>query len=263
MGIAVVIGRSNDDPSLLVGDGHASGADIEPNPSCGVNIHHGCRYGVAIIHARLHTGSTPCSACCGAVPGGRGSAPVGIGDGVDSERNRCCSLRRSPRFNVHSERSRMHLLILCKRHLTSVQGHIDAAFVTVEGATEGSRTDGLLTGKIGVRIFAVDGRVLHVGVAKGGDFTAGLEAVRVGVIVVEGVVGVADGETPARRGGAWDGLIHALNPPGEELPLGQVVRESESGVGDFRIFPRAEFVHTALVCDGDNVPRCTAQRRPC
>ena len=107
----------------------------------------------------------------------------------------------------------MHLLVLRKRHLAGVQGHVDAAFVGIEGAAEGSSTDGLLTGKIGVRIFAVDGRVLDVGVAESGDFTAGLEAVCEGVIVVVGVVRVAHSETPARRGGARDGLIHALNPP--------------------------------------------------
>ena len=47
------------------------------------------------------------------------------------------------------------------------------------------------------------------------------------------------------------------------MAFGQVVRESERCVRDFRIFPRAEFVHTALVRDGDNVARCTAHRRPC
>ena len=93
----------------------------------------------------------------------------------------------------------MHLLILCKRHLSSVERHVDSAFISVECSAIGTCADGGLAGKIGVGVFTVQGGVLHVGVAKGGDFVAGLELVRVGVVVVVGVAGVANSEAPSRR----------------------------------------------------------------
>ena len=73
--------------------------------------------------------------------------------------------------------------------------------------------------------------------AKGSDFIARLEGVSVGVIVVVGVVGIAHSETPTSRRRTRDGLIHTLDPPGEELAFGQVASESERGVRDFGIFP--------------------------
>ncbi len=127
----------------------------------------------------------------------------------------------------------MDLLVLSKRHLSSVQRHVDAAFIAPQCPTVGTCADGRLAGKVGVGVLAVNGRVLHVGVAKGGDLTAGLEHVGEGVVVVVGVVGIADGKAPSRRGRPWNGLVHTLHPPGEELPFREVVCEAEGGVRDF------------------------------
>ena len=262
VGVAVVRGR-DDHPCLFAGDGHARCTDIEPNPARGVNVDNGGGHGIAVIHTCLHTGCAPRATSSGTVPGGGGCTPVRVGDGVDVEGNRRCTLDGRPRFDVEAKRSRVDLLVLSERHLSGVQGHVDAAFIGPKGPTVGACADGRLAGKVGVGVLAVNGRVLHVGVAKGGDFTAGLEPVRVGVVVVVGVVGVTDGKAPARRGGPWDGLVHALHPPREELTFGEVVFKAERGVRDFRILPRAELVDTGLVGNGDNVARCSAHRRPC
>ena len=261
MGVAVVRNR-NDDPCLFVGDGHARCADIKPNPARGVDIDNGGRNSIAVIHTGLHTGCTPCATCGGAVPSGGGRTPTGVDDRVDREGNRGCSLCRGPRFNVHAKRSRVDLLILSKRHLSGVQGHVDAAFIGPKGSTEGTCADGRFACKVGVRVFTVHSGVLHVGVAKGGDFATGLEPVRVGVVVVVGVVGVANGKAPSRRGRTRNGLVHALNPPREELSFGQVLLKSEGGVCDFSVFPRSEFVHAGLVGNGDDITCCSAHRCP-
>ena len=127
----------------------------------------------------------------------------------------------------------MDLLVLSKRHLSGVQRHVDTAFVGPKCSTVAARADGRFAGKVGVGVLAVNGRVLHVGVTEGGDFTAGLEPVSVGVVVVVSVVGITNGEAPAGRGGPWNGLVHALHPPREELTFGEVVFEAEGGVRDF------------------------------
>ena len=227
------VGGCDNDPRLFAGDGHASGAHIEPNPTLRIDVHHGGRNGIAVVHAGLHAGCAPCATGGGAVPCGGGRAPVGVDDGVDIEGDRGCSLNRGPRFNVHAERGRVHLLILCKRYLSSVERYVDSAFIGVECSAKGSCADGRFTCKVGVGVFTVHGGVLHVGVAKGGDFAAGLEPVRVGVVVVVGVVGVANGEAPSRGGRSGNGLVHTLDPPGEQLTLGQVFFKPERGVRDF------------------------------
>ena len=156
----------------------------------------------------------------------------------------------------------MHLLILCKRHLGSVERHVDSAFIGVECSAKGSCADGRFARKVGVGVFTVQGGVLNVGVAKRSDFVAGLERVRVGVVVVVGVGRVANSEAPPRGGRSGNGLVHTLDPPREQLAFAQVFFKPERGVRDFRILPRAELVDAALVGDGDDVACCTADRCP-
>ena len=84
MGVTAV--RCSDDgPCLLVGDGHAERADIKPNPTLCVDVDHGGRNGIAVIHAGLHTRGTPRPASGCSVPCCRGLTPVGIHDWMDAE----------------------------------------------------------------------------------------------------------------------------------------------------------------------------------
>ena len=227
------VGRGDDHPSLFVGDGHASGADIEPNPSRGVDVHHRGGNSITVVHTGLHAWCTPGATGGGAVPSGGGGAPVDVRDRVNTERNRCGTLNIGPRFDVHAEGRRVHLLVLGKRHLSGVQCHVDATLVRPKGSAVGSCAHGGFTGEVGVRVFAVNGRVLDVGVTESGDFASGLEHVCEGVVVVVGVVWLADGKAPARGRRSGDGLVHALDPPREKLALGQVVLKAEGGVRDF------------------------------
>ena len=156
----------------------------------------------------------------------------------------------------------MNVLVLWERNLTSVQGDVDATLIAKKRSAIGACADDGFTGKIGVCIFTVQGCVLNVGVSKGCDFISGLEFVGIGVVVVVLLVGLTDGETPARRGGTRNGLIHTLDPPREELPFGEVVGKSERGVGDFRVFPRTELVDSRFVGDGHDVSGRTTDGRP-
>ncbi len=107
----------------------------------------------------------------------------------------------------------MNVLVLWEWNLPSVQSDVDATLIGPKRSTIGTGADGWLTGEIGVCVFTVQCRVLNVGVSKGGHFVTGLELVGVGVIVVVLVVGFTDGKTPARGGGAGDGLVDTLDPP--------------------------------------------------
>ena len=107
----------------------------------------------------------------------------------------------------------MNVLVLWERNLPSVQSDVDATLISPKRSAIGTRADGRFTSEIGVGVFTVQCRVLNVGVAKGRYFIASLECIGKGVIVVVLLVGCTNSETPAGRGGTWNGLIHTLNPP--------------------------------------------------
>ena len=90
----------------------------------------------------------------------------------------------------------MNDLVRGKRNLRGIQADVNSAFVDIKRPAIGPCPNNRVASKVGVRVFTVKRGVLYVGVAEGGDFAAGLEHVSVGVVVVVGVVGVADSKTP-------------------------------------------------------------------
>ena len=192
-----LVGRGDDDPCLVVGGGHAERADVKPEPAGGVHVHDGRRDGIPVIGTGRHARCAPQDTAGGAVPGGRGLAPVGVDDGVYGERNRGGPLHGCPRFHVHAQRCRVHLLVGGKRNLGGVETDVDSTFVGPKRPTEVARTDGGFTCKVGIGILAVQHRVLNVGVSKGRNFTTCLESVGEGVIVVVGMVRVANRKAPS------------------------------------------------------------------
>ena len=89
------------------------------------------------------------------------------------------------------------MLVGCKRNLGGVETDVDSTFVSPKCSTEVARTDGGFTCKVGIGILAVQHRVLNVGVSKGRNFTTCLEGVGEGVIVVVGMVRVANRKAPS------------------------------------------------------------------
>ena len=126
----------------------------------------------------------------------------------------------------------MNVLVLGKRNLTCVKSNGDSAFIGPQRSAEITCTHGALAGKVRVRVFAVHGNVLNVGVTERGHFVAGLERVGVRVVVVVDVVGLPNGKTPASGRRTWNGLVDALHPPGKHAALREVLVESEGCVGD-------------------------------
>ena len=93
---------------------------------------------------------------------------------MNAERNRGCALNGRPGFNVETQLDRMHLLVLCKRNLCSVETDVDSAFIGPQRTAIIPCTDGGSIGEIGVGEFAVQRRVLHVRVAECRNFTSSL-----------------------------------------------------------------------------------------
>ena len=183
-----VVCRTDDDPCLLAGDGHARRADVKPKPAFGVDVDNGGGNGIAVIHTGLHAGCAPGCSAGASVPRGRGLRPARIQQRVDAEGNRCGPLSRRPIVNVQSKRCGMHVLIDGERNLRCIKAHGEPAFIGVQGATEGSGSHGPVANEVGVGVLGDECRVLDVGVTEGRNFVAGLHRVGEGVVVVVDMV---------------------------------------------------------------------------
>ena len=76
------------------------------------------------------------------------------------------------------------------------------------------------------------------------------------------VMWVAHSERPARGRGAWNGLIHSLDPPCELASFIEFVVELERRVRDFAVLPGLVLHRSGFAFDGDDVTGGTRDRVP-